>query len=112
MTDPIPADAEYIVVARRKIRKFLNRSAPGLGQPIIDLRHEQGRIAAMTLVWERNEVDGNWYVSDVNRPKLDKRMLDSAIVECRVFFAPTEDCYLPGVVTALRSLLTTEQGRD
>lgn len=66
----------------------------------------------MTLIWERNETDGNWQVAAVNRPKLDKRMLDSAIIECRVFFAPSEDCYLPGVVTALQSLLTSEQARE
>lgn len=105
-------DPEHIVAARRKIRKFLNRSAPGLGQPIIDLRDDQGRIPAMTLRWERNEVDGNWYVVDVDRPALDKRMLDSAVVECRVFFAQGEDCYLPGVVSALQTLVTPEQARE
>ncbi|CAN5372769.1 hypothetical protein BH11ACT4_BH11ACT4_05120 [soil metagenome] len=66
----------------------------------------------MTLHWERSEVDGNWYLADVDRPHLDKRMLDSAIVECRVFFAPSEDCYLPGVVSSLQALVTPEQARD
>lgn len=112
MTDVAPTDAEHIVNARRKIRKFLRRSGPGLGQPIIDLRDDEGRIPAMTLRWARNEADGDWYVVDVDRPRLDKRMLDSAIVECRVFFAPTEDCYLPGVVSAMQTLVTPDQARD
>lgn len=38
-------------------------------------------------------------------------MVDSTIVECRVFFTEGEDCYLPGIVKALQSLLTIDQAR-
>ncbi len=89
-------------VAKRRLRKFVRRSAPGLGQPVIDLRDDTGRIG-MTLTWE--SADGvNYQLGELNQPALDRRILDSVIVECRVFFAAQEDCYLPGVVKALQIL--------
>lgn len=98
-------------VARRRLRKFLDRSAPGLGQPIIDLRDPDSGEIALTLTWERSSPHAPWRPSALSRPMLDKRTLDSVIVECRVFFLAQEDCYLPGVVKALQTLVTSEQAR-
>lgn len=46
MIDAAPADPHHGVVARREILKFLNRSASGFSQPIIDLR-DPGRDVPM-----------------------------------------------------------------
>ncbi|WP_291057017.1 hypothetical protein [Herbiconiux sp.] len=97
-------------LARRKLTKFLRRSSPGLGEPITALRDESGRIPVLELTWERLN-DDVWRVVGIEDRRLDKRMVDSTIVECRVFFTPGEDCYLPGVVTALQSLVSAEQAR-
>lgn len=106
-----PASEHVIESSRRKIRKFLSRTGPELGQPIIALRDENGQIPVFDLVWERLG-DDNWSLTSINQPTLDKRMVDSTIVECRVFFAKGEDCYLPGIVAALQSLVTPAQARD
>jgi hypothetical protein len=111
-TDATPATPQQIEDAQRKLRKFLLRSAPGLGQPIIELRDEATGHLTMTLHWERADAQSNWYVTRLDRPSLDKRMIDSIIVECRVFFAQQEDCYLPGIVSALQRLVTPERGRE
>lgn len=50
-------------------------------------------------------------ITGIGDQRLDKRMVDSTIVECRLFFTPGEDCYLPGIVTALQSLITPEQAK-
>ena len=96
--------------ARRKLSKFLRRSKPGLGEPITALRDESGRIPLFELTWSRLD-DDTWRISGIEDYQLDKRLVDSTIVECRVFFTPSEDCYLPGIVTALQSLITPEQAK-
>lgn len=104
--------AHVLESSRRKIRKFLNRAGPELGQPITALRNADGHIPVMELTWERIGTDGDWHVAGVHQWTLDKRMVDSTIVECRVFFTESEDCYLPGVVKALQTLVTPQQARD
>lgn len=106
----MPAPAHIQDQARRKLTKFLKRSSPGLGEPITNLRDESGRIPVLDLTWQRLD-DDNWRLTDIESRQLDKRMVDSTIVECRVFFTPGEDCYLPGIVSALQALLTPEQAR-
>lgn len=106
-----PAPELVLEGSRRKIRKFLNRTGPELGQPIIALRDDHGRIPVFELTWERLAPD-DWSLTGINQRTLSKRMVDSTIVECRVFFTQGEDCYLPGIVTALQTLLTPEQARD
>jgi hypothetical protein len=96
--------------ARRKLSKFLRRSTPGLGEPITALRDESGRIPLLELTWQRID-DDRWHITGIEDQQLDKRMVDSTIVECRVFFTPGEDCYLPGIVTALQSLVTSERAK-
>jgi hypothetical protein len=81
-----------------------------LGEPITALRDESGRIPLFELTWIRLD-DDTWRVSGIEDHQLDKRLVDSTIVECRVFFTPGEDCYLPGVVSALQSLITPEQAK-
>lgn len=95
--------------SRRKIQKFLARSGPDLGEPIVALRDNDGRIPVFELTWQRT-LDGDQLIG-INQRTLTKRMVDSTIVECRVFFTDGEDCYLPGVVKALQNLVTTEQAR-
>jgi hypothetical protein len=107
----VPAD-DRDKVARRKIRKFLNRSADGLGQPIIDLRDAETGQMTMQLVWATDDQGQPTHVVDLEQPTLDRAALNSVIVDCRVFFFAQEDCFLPGVVSSLRSLLTPEQSRD
>ncbi|KAF2414328.1 hypothetical protein B1729_05270 [Microbacterium sp. B35-04] len=99
-------------MAKRKIRKFLNRSADGLGQPIIDLRDVETGQMTMQLVWATDDQGRPTHIIDLEQPTLDRETLNSVIVDCRVFFLAQEDCFLPGVVSALRSLLTPEQSRD
>lgn len=96
--------------ARRKLLKFLKRSRPGLGEPITSLRDENGRIPILELTWIRLS-DDTWRISGIEEHQLDKRLVDSTIVECRVFFTQGEDCHLPGIVTALQSLVTPEQAK-
>ncbi|WP_116768669.1 hypothetical protein [Arthrobacter sp. H-02-3] len=96
--------------ARRKLSKFLRRSTPGLGEPITALRDGSGRIPLLELTWHRID-DDTWRITGIEDQQLDKRMVDSTIVECRVFFTPGEDCYLPGIVTALQSLITPERAK-
>lgn len=98
---------EILDASRRKIVKFLKRATPDLGEPIVALRDASGAIPVFELKWERSGNDG-WRLAGVNQRTLDKRMVDSTIVECRVFFAENEDCYLPGVVAALRTLVGPE----
>lgn len=95
-------------VAKRKIRKFLARSGGGLGQPIVDLRQPNGSMG-IDMGFRVDKATGAAHLTRFELPDLDKRILDSVIVECRVFFLAQEDCFLPGVVSALRSLLTREQ---
>lgn len=111
MSSPVSEAKGRADTARRRLRKFLDRSAPGLGRPIIDLRDPESGEIALTLTWERSIPATHWRVQSLTRPMLDKRTLDSVIVECRVFFLAQEDCYLPGVVKALQTLLTPEQAR-
>jgi len=108
MTNEMPA---HVAVAQRKIGKFLKRSRPGLGEPIVELRDENGRIPALEITWESSGND-DWAITALNQRTLDKRMIDSTIVECRVFFAEREDCYLPGVVSALQTLLPPEKAAE
>lgn len=100
----------YQAHARRKLSKFLNRSMPGLGEPIAALRDEKGTIPILELTWSRLN-DNDWVISGIDDYQLDKRTVDSTIVECRVFFTDGEDCYLPGIVKALQSLVTPEQAK-
>ncbi|RAX47307.1 hypothetical protein DQ353_19215 [Arthrobacter sp. AQ5-05] len=96
--------------ARRKLSKFLKRSRPGLGEPIINLRDASGRIPILEVIWKRLD-DDTWRINGFEDHQLDKRQVDSTLVECRVFFTSGEDCYLPGIVTALQSLVTPEQAK-
>lgn len=66
----------------------------------------------MQLVWATDDRGRPAHVIDLEQPMLDRATLNSVIVDCRVFFLAQEDCFLPGVVSALRSLLTPEQSRD
>lgn len=94
-------------IDKRRLSKFLRRSAPPLGEPIIALRDpEHDSVPAMTLHWESKDGE-NWSIAQIDRHLLDKRSLDSVAVECRVFFMSTEDCYLPGIVKALQRLSPT-----
>lgn len=97
-------------LARKRLSKFLKRSGGDLGEPITALRDEEGRIPFMQLTWERVD-DDNWKIAGISENRLDKRMVDSTIVECRVFFTEGEDCYLPSVVKALQAMVTPEQAR-
>jgi hypothetical protein len=107
----MPYTPEHLLESsRRKVRKFLNRSGPELGEPITALRDEEGRIPVLELTWERAAND-EWRLTEIDHRELSKRMVDSTIVECRVFFTEGEDCYVPGVVKALQSLLPPEQAR-
>ncbi|WP_025156905.1 hypothetical protein [Leifsonia aquatica] len=106
-----PAPEHILEASRRKVREFLNRTGPDLGEPITALRDEEGRIPVFEFEWERSAGDDDWHLASINQPGLSKRMVDSTIVECRVFFTESEDCYVPGVVNALQSLLTAEQAR-
>jgi len=90
-------------LARRRIRKFLQRTEPGFGEPIIALRDETNGSIPMHIHWESAD-EQDWRIVGVDKPHLDKRILDSVIVECRVLFSETEDCYLPGIVKALQTL--------
>ncbi|PVZ52336.1 hypothetical protein C9424_20380 [Arthrobacter sp. H-02-3] len=81
-----------------------------MGEPITALRDGSGRIPLLELTWHRID-DDTWRITGIEDQQLDKRMVDSTIVECRVFFTPGEDCYLPGIVTALQSLITPERAK-
>lgn len=105
-----PAPPEILGASRRKIAKFLRRATSDLGEPIVALRDASGAIPVFELQWERTS-DEDWRLVGVNRRTLNKRLVDSTIVECRVFFAENEDCYLPGVVSALRTLVGPELAR-
>jgi hypothetical protein len=91
------------------LRKFLLQTPDGFGAPIVALRGDDGKSVTMQLHWESEDGE-NWRVSGLDRPSLDKRLIDSVIVECRVLFTETEDCYLPGIVKALQ-LLSPERAR-
>jgi hypothetical protein len=107
------ATPEQLQDAQRKIRKFLARSAPGLGEPIVAMRDpDNGQLAFMQLHFEQQGHDGPRVLTRITRETIDKRTLDSVIVECRVFFMSEEDCYLPGVVKALQRMVTVQQARD
>ncbi|MFF2772845.1 hypothetical protein ACFVUP_37680, partial [Streptomyces bacillaris] len=67
------------------------------------LRDDDGGVISMQLHWEIEDGE-NWRVVGIDHPTLDKRVLDSVIVECRVLFTESEDCYLPGIVKALQIL--------
>ncbi len=102
-----PLPPEILDASRRKIGKFLRRATPDLGEPIVALRDDNGSIPIFELQWERS-VEDDWRLTGANQPELSKRMVDSTIVECRVFFTEGEDCYLPGIVSALRALVGPE----
>ena len=102
-----PVPPEILGASRRRIVKFLRRATSDLGEPIVALRDASGAIPVLELQWERIS-DDDWRLAGVNQRTLNKRMVDSTIVECRVFFAENEDCYLPGVVSALRTLVGPE----
>lgn len=97
--------------ARRRIKKFLARSERALSGPIRDLRETRGNGTdlGINIEWTRDSTDGEYYLSKFELPALDPRILDSVIVDCRVFFAMKEDCYLPSVVSALRQLVGAER---
>ncbi|CAN5276845.1 hypothetical protein BH09ACT2_BH09ACT2_08340 [soil metagenome] len=101
--------AVQVSAARRKLRKFLLQTPDGFGDPIVGLRGDDGESITMQLHWESEDGE-NWRVAGLDRPSLDKRLLDSVIVECRVLFTETEDCYLPGIVKALQ-LLSPQRAR-
>jgi hypothetical protein len=84
------------------------RTGPGFGEPVADLRDEAGRIPWGTLSWQRSDGEA-WRLTSIDRPALDKRMLDSVIIESRPLFLPTEDVYLPDVVRAIQELNTRER---
>jgi hypothetical protein len=94
--------------ARRSLRKFLERSEAALSGPIPALRDPNNGMMGMQLHWASE--DGEKYlVSGVSRPTLDPRVLDGALVECRVFFLVEEDCYIFTVIRSLQRLITREQ---
>lgn len=97
--------------ARRRVKKFLARSERALSGPIKELREVSGngKDLGINIEWTRESPDGEYYLSKFELPALDPRILDSVIVDCRVFFAMQEDCYLPSVVAALRQLVGAER---
>jgi len=97
--------------AQRKIRKFLARSEDGIGAPIKALRDPNNGMIGMTLTVNRPTLKVPFPQPTITYPQLEKRLLDSVIVECRVFFLATEDCYLPGVVKSLKSLAGPDRAR-
>ena len=98
------------MTARRKVRKFMLRTGEGFGEPITSLRREDGAIPWGTLNWESPDGE-TWRLTSLDRPSLEKRMLDSVIVESRPLFLPGEDSYLPDVVRAIQELNTPERAR-
>lgn len=97
--------------ARRRVKKFLARSKRALNGPIHELRETNGNghDLSINIEWTRDSPDGQYYLSKFELPALHPRILDSVIVDCRVFFAMQEDCYLPSVVAALRQLVGPER---
>ncbi len=102
----MPEERKHL--ARKRIRKFMARTAPGFGDPGAALRDENGYSPWGTLNWARREGE-DWQLHSIDRPSLDRRMLDSVIVEARPLFLPTEDAYLPDVVRAIQELNTRER---
>ncbi|MEO2133197.1 hypothetical protein [Microbacterium sp.] len=104
---------EQDVVARRRLRKFLARSERALNGPVTELRstHGDGRELQIHLTYGPNVSTRQMEVLEVDFPSLDPRILDSVVVDCRVFFTMTEDCYLPSVVASLRHLAGHERSR-
>lgn len=56
---------------------------------------DNGTDRGIKIEWTRDSPDREYYLSKFELPALDPRILDSVIVDCRVFFAMQEDCYLP-----------------
>jgi hypothetical protein len=75
----------------------------------MSLRADGTGAIPMHLHWESSDGQ-NWRIAGLDHPSLDKRTLDSVIVECRVLFTESEDCYLPGIVKALQ-ILSPERAR-
>ena len=99
---PGTSTGEQLGRAHRRVRKFIDRSAPGLGEPVIALRDPESGQLAGKLQWQKR--GENWQPASLEWPSLDKRLLDSVIVECRPFFMASEDCFLPGIVKSLQVL--------
>lgn len=99
-------------IARRKVRKFLARAEVALDSPVVELRETNGNghNLAFDATFERN-VEGEVRLLSMEPPTLSPRLLNSVVVDCRVFFAVQEDCYLPGVVAAFCSLIPRERAR-
>lgn len=98
------ASPDNIVSAKNKLRKFLRRTEDDLGEPVKSLRDsETGQLSAMKLHFQRSD-SGDYRLTSISQTSLEKRLIDSVIVELRVFFLSKEDCFLPGIVKALQSL--------
>jgi hypothetical protein len=98
MRDLPPDVAEQ---AKRRLRKFTARADRALAGPIWDL----GGEAFKMRVTVRQVKEEPARAVEIEIPTVDERDLRAAIAECRVFFATGEDCYLPSVIKALRSLV-------
>lgn len=68
-------------------------------------------VCTATTCPEGDQSADTWRITGIGDQRLDKRMVDSTIVECRLFFTPGEDCYLPGIDTALQNLITPERAK-
>lgn len=96
---------------RARIRVFLERVADRFpDNPIIALREKYGRTLGLVITWE-SQGDGTFAVSDLETPDLERRILESAIVDCRALFAQKDTCYLPSVLKAYKSLVGPERAR-
>lgn len=97
---------------RRRLAKFLKRAELALvDSPIIALRDPQQGEIGMTLTTRVHRATKTVLSSDLTQPSLDRRTIDSCIVDCRVFFHVKESCYLPSVMNSLRNLVTRERAR-
>ncbi|MDF2444725.1 MAG: hypothetical protein JWR01_2928 [Subtercola sp.] len=83
----------------RKIRKFVRRADMALAGPVWDLGED---AFTMRLVTTLDEVTREPISVDLVKPAVPERELKATIADCRVFFMPSEDSYMPGVVKALR----------
>ncbi|CAD6005315.1 hypothetical protein [Agreia sp. COWG] len=96
---------------RAILRTFLARAELALDSPIIALRDPERDEIAMQLTYSFDRNTRQHLSTELKQPMLDRRTIDSCIVDCRVFFHTQETCYLPSVVKALRRLVTQQRAQ-